>query len=81
MHRVPPNPAKASGWRALYLAAIEETDRRAIPDRVTRAEAAILARARDLFYDSGTLEEKGDLEDALYLLRALRAACEHQNAA
>lgn len=81
MHPSPPNSVNASVWRDLYRAAIEETERDMIPARVTEAETAILSRERELFYDSGTLEEKEDLEDALYLLRALRAACQHLDAA
>lgn len=69
MYGSPCDSVAVSGWRALYRAAIEETDSRAIPAKAANAERAILKRERELFYDSGTLEEKEDLEDALYLLR------------
>jgi hypothetical protein len=73
---VPPRPDHAD-WKALYRAAILETNRRVIPRRVSAAEQAVLARGRELFYRGGTSEEKESLEDALYLLRAYRDACEH----
>jgi hypothetical protein len=64
-------------WKTLYRAAILETDRTAIPHRVSEAEQAVLARGRELFYCSGTREEQEFLEDALYALRAFRTALEH----
>jgi hypothetical protein len=54
-----------------------ETDRIVIPQKVCEAERAALARARELFYNGGTGEEKESLEDALYLLRAYRSAWDH----
>jgi hypothetical protein len=60
-------------WKALYRAAILETNRSVTPQRVAEAEKAVLARARELFYSHGTLEEKEALEDALYALRALKS--------
>jgi len=68
-------------WKALYRAAIFETNRSAVMERVSEAEKAVLARGRELYYGHGTLEEKEDLEDALYALRAFRTACEHTLAA
>lgn len=64
-------------WKALYRAAILETDRNAIPQKVSEAEYAVLARGRQLFYNGGTSEEKESLEDALYALRAFKTAWEH----
>lgn len=66
---------KRSDWRDLYTAAILEPERSAVTQRVLEAERAILARARELFYNSATAEEQEELEDALYILRALRNAC------
>jgi hypothetical protein len=68
-------------WRALYRAAIFETNRNAIPKRVSEAEKAVLLRGRELFSHVGTLEEKEALEDALYALRAFRSAQSHTEAA
>lgn len=68
-------------WQALYRAAILETDKTVISDKVSAAESAVLARARELFYANGTSEEKEALEDALYALRAFRNSLEHAEAA
>jgi hypothetical protein len=72
---------KSAEWKVLYRAAIFETDKSAVLERVFEAERAVLARGRELFYSSGTPEEKEDLEDALYALRAFRAAYEHAESA
>jgi len=72
---------KPVDWKALYRAAIFETNSNAVMERVSEAERAVLARGRELFYGHGTLEEKEDLEDALYALRAFRTACQHIEAA
>ena len=68
-------------WKTLYRAAILETNTRVLPQRVSEAEEAVRARSRDIFYSSGSLEEKEDLEDALYALRAFRTAWQHTEAA
>lgn len=67
--------ATHSNWRDLYTAAILEPEKSAIARRVLDAEEAILKRGRELFYNSATGEEQEELEDALYILRALRTAC------
>ncbi|MGD1082058.1 MAG: hypothetical protein ABR881_27380 [Candidatus Sulfotelmatobacter sp.] len=77
---LPPRPIHTD-WKTLYRAAILETNRTVIPRRVTEAEAAVVARARELFYSAATAEEKEALEDALYALRAFRTAWEHTEAA
>ena len=64
-------------WKALYRAAIFETDKSLGSQKAAEAERAVLARERELFYAGGRLEEKEDLEDALYALRALRTAWQH----
>ena len=71
----PPRPVHAD-WKSLYRAAILEPDKSVIRQKVFEAEAAVLARGRELFYVGGTSEEKESLEDALYLLRAYRSAWE-----
>jgi len=68
-------------WRTLYLAAILETDKSIVPQRVSEAEQAVVRRGREIFYDSATLEEKEALEDALYALRAFRTSWQHTDAA
>jgi hypothetical protein len=64
-------------WKTLYRAAILEPDRSVIRQKVSEAESAVLARARELFYSGGRGEEKELLEDALYLLRAYQNAWDH----
>lgn len=73
-----PVPAE---WKALYRAAILETDKSLIPQKVSAAETAIQARARELFGTYGTGDEKESLKEALYVLHAFRAALEHTEAA
>jgi hypothetical protein len=64
-------------WKTLYRAAILETNRRMIREKVSEAESAVIARGRELFYCDGAEDEREALDDALYALRALRSACEH----
>ena len=74
-------PNNPGDWKALYRAAILETNKNAIQQRVSEAESAVLARGRELFYSGGTHEEQESLEDALYALRAYRTAWDHTEAA
>jgi hypothetical protein len=70
------------GWRGLYSAALFETDKNRIPDRIADAEKAIVARARELFSAcADTIEEDQALDDALYALRALQNCLEFRAAA
>ncbi len=74
-------PSSDRNWRILYRAAILETDRSVLPQRVSEAEEAVRARAREIFYAHGTAEEEEEaLEDALYALRAFRTAWQHTEA-
>jgi hypothetical protein len=66
-------------WKTLYRAAIFEKDRDLIAKRISDAERAIILRGRELLCDSGMLEERDQIDDALYALRAYRAAREHQD--
>jgi hypothetical protein len=68
-------------WRTLYRAAILETDKSVLPQRVSEAEEAVIDRRREIFYNHGTPEEKDALEDALYALGAFRSVWEHSEAA
>lgn len=66
----------ALAWHVLYHAALFETDRSKLPQRIAEAEQAILARVKELFIvHADHLEEDQILDDALYALRALRS-CE-----
>jgi hypothetical protein len=60
-------------WHPLYQAALFETDRTKVPERIDLAERAILERVKELFTSkSDHVEEDQILDDALYALRALR---------
>lgn len=73
MKKVSPQSASVSTWHDLYHAALFETDRNRVPERIAKAEQAILARIRELFMvTSDHIEEDQVLDDALYALRALR---------
>ena len=79
-----PSSSQDRNWKALYRAAIFETNRNAVPRRLSAAEQAVLARGRELFRQTGNLEEFEEREEvdvALYCLRAYRNACSHAEAA
>ena len=60
-------------WHELYKAALFETNRSKIAERIADAERMIAARARDLFKDPKDMtEEQHALDDALYALLALK---------
>jgi chloramphenicol 3-O-phosphotransferase len=80
MHTAFPPCSNDRDWETLYRAAILEKNNSVIPQRVSEAEMAVLARGRQLCHE-GTLEEREALEDALYALRAFRSAWEHTEAA
>src|SRR5215469_6783323 len=58
-------PPCANRWKTLYRAAISETNKGLLPQRVSEAEAAVRARGREIYDGNGTLEENELLEDAL----------------
>ena len=70
-----PRPRSNADWKSLYRAAIRETEKSLAKQKPSAAVTAMLARQKELF---GTInsDEKEELEDALYLLRAYRSACE-----
>lgn len=71
--RSAPSSSPALPWHVLYQAALFETDRSRMPQRIAEAEQAILARIKELFLvKSDHIEEDQILDDALYALRALR---------
>ncbi len=75
-----PRPS-AIDWKALYKAAMRETNKRAIPQLVSEAESAVISRSQELVGTTGALEEKEALDDALYGLRALRTVSQNTEAA
>lgn len=67
-------PNSRFAWHGPYQAALFETERGKIPERIAEAEKAILFRIKELFVvTSDHLEEDLALDDALYALRALRS--------
>jgi hypothetical protein len=50
-----------------------ETDHTKLPERISNAEQAIVARGRELFGSCIDTTEDQDLDDALYALRALKS--------
>ena len=66
-------------WKDMYRAAIQETNLCAATQKISDAEAAIFARARELFHETGPAAEveREALDDALYALRALRIAAQN----
>ena len=78
----PPTRTNIDQWHELYKAALFETDKKRIPARIARAERAIVARARELFFSSSdNIEEDQALDDALYALRALQNCLGRDSAA
>lgn len=81
MNAASPSYAKHVDWKALYKAAISQTNQRIVRQRVSEAENAVLVREREIFYSQGTAEEEEALEDALYALRAFKTAWPHAEGA
>jgi hypothetical protein len=76
------NGPDACSWKDLYQAAIFESDLSKLPERIADAEAAVVGSARELFYaanDDG--QEAESLDDAMYILRALRSSLKRNPAA
>ena len=72
----PPTPP---GWHSLYQDALFEKDKEKMPQKIARAERAILHRMKELFTTTGDhIEEDLVLDDALYALRALRTCVQHE---
>lgn len=66
-------PRAIPPWQVLYQAALFETNRQKIAERIAEAENAILERVQQLFQvEADHIEEDIVLDDALYALRALR---------
>jgi hypothetical protein len=60
-------------WREVYQAALLEANANTLPERIAAAEAAIVMRARELFYTADDDGEEGQsLDDAMCILHALQ---------
>jgi hypothetical protein len=72
MQKPPTTPNPCSNWRELYQAALLETDRRRLSQRIAVAEQALVARGRELFFEEAIdLAERRAVEHALNALHAL----------
>jgi hypothetical protein len=68
-------------WKDLYQAAIVESDLSVLPGRIADAEAALVTRARELFYAAGSDgEEAESLDNAMCILHALRSSLKRRPA-
>ena len=61
----------AQPWHAAYMAALFETDRRRLANRITEARHLILRREHELI-GHAVCPERNALNRAMYALRALR---------
>jgi hypothetical protein len=72
----------AQQWKELYHAAMCEPDLNKLPERLSDAEAALVARARELFYTGGDDGEEGEsLDYAMCIVHALRESLSRRNSA
>ena len=61
-------------WRQLYRAALSESDKSKLPERIAEAEKAVVLRAWELFQAAGDNgEETEALDDVMYALHAFRS--------
>ena len=63
----------SKSWRELYKAAVFETDKNRVPERIAHAEWALALRARELFHTGREHhQERQAVDAAIYALHALR---------
>ena len=76
------NSLSTQSWKELYHAAINESDLNKLPERITVAENALVLRARELFYTpDDTFGEEESLDEAMYILHALRSSLKQRPSA
>jgi hypothetical protein len=64
----------SKGWKELYRAALFETDKSKLSERIAQAEWALSLRARELFHtDKEFLRERQAVDAAAHALQALRS--------
>jgi hypothetical protein len=67
------SPASAT-WKELYRAALFETDRSRLSERIAHAEWALALRSQQLFYEHGNhYVERQAVDAALYALFILKS--------
>jgi hypothetical protein len=73
MNTISSKSLDSGAWKDLYKAALFEVDKIRLPDRIARAEEALVMRARELFHMAGDkIGEEEALDDTMYALHALR---------
>jgi hypothetical protein len=61
-------------WKELYKNALFETNKKRMSERIAHAEWALALRARELFHSGREhLQERREIDAALYALQALRS--------
>ena len=71
-------PRMTPNWRALYVAAVSETDGERMEQRIVDARKALVERARELFQaGDGQMQEGSAIDDALVALKALEQSVLH----
>jgi hypothetical protein len=61
----------AQGWRELYIAALFESDRNRIGEKIGQAQVAIGARRREIFLSGNDAHERQVLDTPLFSLQSL----------
>ncbi len=73
-----PDLCASPSWRALYVAALFETDEGRMAQRIDDAKKALVVRAHELFLTAGDhLQEESAIEDTLQSLHALERCMVH----
>jgi len=71
----------SSDWRALYVAAVSETDKTRTLQRIADARRASELRAREIFQSMHShLQEETAIDEALFALQALERSVLHLRA-
>ena len=73
-----PDLRASPSWRALYVAALFETDEERMVQRIDEAKKALRVRAHELFQTVGDhMQEESAIEDVLQSLHALEQCRVH----
>ncbi len=77
MSKAIPISSKRHDWKSLYVSALLDVNQTRLPERIAKAEAAIMQREAELRHIAGDhIEEQQNLDDAMYALGALRKTAE-----
>jgi len=73
-----PDLHASQAWRALYVAALFETDEGRMVERIAEAKRALVLRAHELFQTTGDhQQEQSAIEETLQSLHALERCTVH----